>query len=452
MVRDFITATLSLYNTDKILTPQQPKVKKVKPKQKVTRPEDLNPPTFEQPSSYNDVSNILSVHSSHFNEIINTIECDSYAISHPNKKVYSQFENESMNSLSPDKQKIDNKSYNGFIEKHTKSLKSTPESKCKEIRVDSPIFGQVEDKLMDYDLADPLEDSKGSISCDSENPIPTIPIPISPDMNNFPKFKQEAFIEDFSIKPRVTQSKSVIREAAKAPMKSHISSENIQEQSIDTFIQHKGNQFLETLKTPLELNILRDSKDSVNIPNSRNLKFTPQKKYSCQTTSFTPLGTSFARKYMIQRESDNQDQTPSKSEEKNFISTLSSKNTKEVPKRVDNTTPFSQNAKASLSIDEHVAQRRRESRKTESEKRSKDDINGFLTHKIAPLINKIKNTVSSTKSMDRLSTEKLHKYSTPRISTNNLAQFNDPTMKDVGVCLKSKFEHNTEIKKIQKKQ
>jgi hypothetical protein len=69
-------------------------------------------------------------------------------------------------------------------------------------------------------------------------------------------------------------------------------------------------------------NILKDSKGSVNLPQSRTPKFTPQKKYSSPTSWLTPVGNStFTKKYQINRDSEDSQKlkaTTSKTEMKDL--------------------------------------------------------------------------------------------------------------------------------------
>lgn len=109
--------------------------------------------------------------------------------------------------------------------------------------------------------------SKESISLESESPITNIPIPISPDIQQLDKFNTEVTAPQLSI---AHHSDIIIKKEDKKDLWERISPEYPQDESIDSFITNKGNQFFDVLKN-------KDNKDQVL---TDNRKWTPIKEYN----------------------------------------------------------------------------------------------------------------------------------------------------------------------------
>ena len=370
------------------------------------------------------------------------------------------------------KNKQSERGYHKFIEKHTSPIKTSPQVESNDLcEQDSPDFGRIEhsgnqNNILQNGLLDNEDNSKDSVSCDSETPIPNIPVPISPEMNKFPKFKQEAFIENMNKHQFQRNSMSVTPNTQKLPKAQLLIPESVQEQSIDSFIKQKGNEFIASNKAlQKEGNVVSERNENIKVVSTFTKKFTPMKKYSCQVASMTPTNAgTFSKKYQIKRSSDQDNLKPElttyKSEEKSLFKKIPVQKPEIVQKSMTDITPFTNNYVAPYTPIRNEETEIRPKRETESETRSGKSLFGMLTQKISPLLSIIKNTDKDTKSENgyvkssalNYRNENPLKYGTPRITKQNDIEMIDTFHKNDQFSLRSKFEPKTEVKKLDKKQ
>ena len=74
MIRDFITASLNITKSENTNSPPEIKPKKTKPKIVKNMKNEFESPTFESPYVRNEISQIMSMHSSHLQELVNSPE------------------------------------------------------------------------------------------------------------------------------------------------------------------------------------------------------------------------------------------------------------------------------------------------------------------------------------------------------------------------------------------
>jgi hypothetical protein len=224
------------------------------------------------------------------------------------KKALRFIDQESM-QLTPRKDSLNNLNYNIFDRRITPKA-----SLCQTENV--PIINESINPLkthaqqdksnMLYMMHDSFngDESRESANSESETPISKAPIPMTPEISNFPKFQQEITVDHIS----ALENNSQLNETT---TKYVINQEkHSQEESIDTFINTWGNKFFDTLNHKNNSNMLNSI--------SKSHKVTPEKKSNFINSSYTPAQV-FNKKYQIHRNTEKDMQMPYKSEQKHLM-------------------------------------------------------------------------------------------------------------------------------------
>jgi hypothetical protein len=301
-------------------------------------------------------------------------------------------------------------------------------------------------------------DSKDSLSCESETPIPVIPKPISPGVHKFPISQQPktaSMKSKENMLSRIANSLTPdIKMWKKAELKTPVRK---LETSIDQYIKTECNDFIENLKSDdRSKNVLQDNKSTVNIPDSQQTKFTPKKLYSTNASiANTPVSSSaFNKKYQIKR-SEEKKMSNSKSMDKGLGSSV--KKSQIVHKKPASKFTWMTVNRSHLSRSNTYQMLNTE--RNAADKTQKDGLIDAQKELISPISNEIQDrAISETRIRSAKSVEanarndRPFQYVNPREKQEEQTSQLNNVMKIIQTKEKSILEPKTATKKIEKKQ